>query len=43
MNTDLLNSLKLAGMGMAAIFLGYLLKREDKRMNYGLELPNKKS
>jgi hypothetical protein len=32
-----------AGLGMAAIFLGYLLKREDKRMNYGLELPNKRS
>lgn len=30
-----------AALGMAAIFLGYLLKREDKRKNYGLELPNK--
>lgn len=31
-----------SGLGMAAIFLGYLLKREDKRRNYGLELPNKR-
>ncbi len=30
-----------AGLGIAAIFLGYLLKREDKRKQYGLELPNK--
>jgi predicted MFS family arabinose efflux permease len=32
-----------SALGMAAILLGYLLKREDKRKNYGLELPNKKS
>jgi hypothetical protein len=30
-----------SGLGVAAIFLGYLLKREDKRKGYGLELPNK--
>lgn len=29
-----------AGLGVAAIFLGYLLKMEDKRKGYGLELPN---
>lgn len=32
-----------SALGMAAILLGYLLKREDKRKNYGLELPNKRS
>ena len=30
-----------AGLGILAIFLGYMLKREDKKKNYGLELPNK--
>jgi Na+/melibiose symporter-like transporter len=33
--------LVFAGLGLAAILLGYLLKREDKRKGYGLELPNK--
>jgi len=32
-----------SALGMAAILLGFLLKREDKRKNYGLELPNKRS
>jgi predicted MFS family arabinose efflux permease len=32
-----------AGLGMAAILLGYLLKMEDKRKGYGLELPNKRT
>lgn len=31
-----------AGLGLCAVFLGYLLKKEDKRKGYGLELPNKK-
>lgn len=30
-----------SGLGLAAIFLGYLLKLEDKKKKYGLELPNK--
>jgi len=30
-----------AGLGVLAIFLGYMLKREDARKKYGLELPNK--
>lgn len=29
-----------AGLGVAAMVLGYLLKMEDKRKGYGLELPN---
>jgi MFS family permease len=32
-----------SALGVAAIFLGFLLKREDKRKSYGLELPNKRS
>ncbi len=32
-----------AGLGILAIFLGYMLKREDKKKNYGLEAPNKRS
>jgi len=32
-----------SALGVAAILLGFLLKREDKRKNYGLELPNKRS
>ncbi|MHC1708255.1 MAG: nitrate/nitrite transporter [Bacteroidales bacterium] len=35
--------LVFAGLGICAIFLGYLLKREDKLKNYGLEAPNKRS
>jgi hypothetical protein len=31
-----------AGLGILAIFLGYMLKREDAKKKYGLELPNKK-
>jgi hypothetical protein len=31
-----------AGLGILAIFLGFMLKREDQRKKYGLELPNKK-
>jgi predicted MFS family arabinose efflux permease len=34
--------LVFAGLGIAAIFLGFLLLREDKLKNYGLEAPNKK-
>ncbi|HRY32460.1 MAG TPA: MFS transporter [Bacteroidales bacterium] len=34
--------LVFAGLGICAIFLGYLLKREDRLKNYGLEAPNKK-
>ncbi len=30
-----------AGLGLTAVLLGYLLKIEDKRKGYGLELPNK--
>jgi MFS family permease len=30
-------------LGVAAIFLAFLLLKEDKRKHYGLELPNKKS
>ena len=30
-----------AGLGILAIFLGYMLKREDAKKKYGLELPNK--
>ena len=32
-----------SALGVAAILLGYLLKREDKRKGYGLELPNKRT
>ena len=32
-----------SGLGVLAIFLGYLLKKEDKRKQYGLELPNKRT
>jgi len=32
-----------AGLGMVAILLGYLLKMEDKRKSYGLDLPNKRT
>jgi MFS family permease len=35
--------LVFAGLGVAAIFLGFLLRIEDKRKNYGLDLPNKRS
>jgi len=31
-----------AGLGACAIVFAFLLKAEDKRMKYGLELPNKK-
>ncbi len=31
-----------AALGILAIFLGYLLKKEDQKKKYGLELPNKK-
>lgn len=34
--------LVFSGLGVAAIFLGFMLKREDKLKNYGLEKPNKK-
>lgn len=30
-----------AGLGMSAIFLAFLLKREDRKKGYGLEAPNK--
>lgn len=30
-----------AGLGVTAIFLAFLLKREDRKKGYGLELPNK--
>ncbi|MBW6461099.1 MAG: MFS transporter [Bacteroidales bacterium] len=30
-----------AALGMVAVLLGYLLKKEDKRKQYGLELPNR--
>ena len=32
-----------AGLGVLAIFVGFMLKAEDKRMGYGLQLPNIKS
>ncbi len=35
--------LVFAGLGVAAIFLGFLLLREDKLKKYGLELPNKRT
>ena len=35
--------LVFSSLGVAAIFLGFLLRREDKRKNYGLELPNKRT
>ena len=35
--------LVFSSLGVAAIFLAFLLLREDKRKGYGLELPNKKS
>jgi MFS family permease len=35
--------LVFAFLGVLAIVFGFLLKKEDKRMGYGLELPNKKS
>jgi len=31
-----------AGLGMTAIFLAFLLRREDRRKGYGLEQPNRK-
>jgi Na+/melibiose symporter-like transporter len=31
-----------AGFGVLAFFLGFVLKRVDRKNNYGLELPNKK-
>ena len=34
--------LVFATLGFLAIILGYLLRREDRIMNYGLEAPNKK-
>ena len=34
--------LLFACLGVAAFLLGILLKREDKKKNFGLELPNKK-
>ncbi len=34
--------LVFSALGVAAIFLGFMLRREDKKMKYGLELPNKK-
>lgn len=34
--------LLFAGLGVCAIFLAFLLLREDKLKHYGLELPNKK-
>jgi hypothetical protein len=34
--------LLFASLGVAAFLLGILLKKEDKKMNYGLELPNKR-
>jgi len=34
--------LVFAGLGVSAIFLAFLLLREDKLKKYGLELPNKK-
>jgi len=34
--------LVFAGLGVMAIILGYLLKVEDRKKGYGLELPNKK-
>ena len=33
--------LVFAGLGVSAIFLGFLLLKEDKAKGYGLELPNK--
>ncbi len=30
-----------AGLGLTAVFIGYMLKLEDRRKKYGLELPNK--
>ena len=35
--------LVFSSLGVAAIFLAFLLLREDKKQGYGLELPNKKS
>jgi predicted MFS family arabinose efflux permease len=35
--------LVFAGLGVAAIFLGFLLRREDKLKGYGLDLPNKRT
>lgn len=32
-----------AGLGVAAVFLGFLLRREDRLKNYGLDAPNKRS
>jgi len=34
--------LLFASLGIAAFLLGVFLKKEDKKKNYGLELPNKK-
>ncbi|MDR2361229.1 MAG: MFS transporter [Prevotellaceae bacterium] len=34
--------LMLAFLGVAALVLGFILKAEDRRKGYGLELPNKK-
>ncbi len=35
--------LVFSSLGVAAIFLGFLLRREDRLKNYGLELPNKRT
>lgn len=35
--------LVFASLGACAVFLAFLLLREDKRKNYGLEAPNKKA
>ena len=35
--------LVFSSLGVAAIFLGFLLRREDKLKGYGLELPNKRT
>jgi Na+/melibiose symporter-like transporter len=35
--------LVFAGLGVAAIFLAFLLKREDRLKGYGLDAPNKRS
>ncbi len=34
--------LVFAGLGLLAIFLGYLLRVEDRKKGYGLDMPNKK-
>lgn len=35
--------LVFSSLGVAAIFLGFLLRREDRLKNYGLEQPNKRT